>query len=84
MATFFYTAFLCILIHSAYPQSRPIVIIVFAHVVRPYSYVHTFQNLAKQKQISSENNAHYWRVVGPAEWIIDDTCLVSYMSGEKG
>ena len=41
------------LIHEADPQSRPrpVVIIVFAHVVRP-------SPLFKTKQISSENNVH--------------------------
>ena len=37
-----------LLIHEANPQSRPVVIIVFAHVV-------------KTNQISSENNDRYWR-----------------------
>ena len=58
------SCFSCLfLILSANPQSRPVVIIVFARVVRPSvrMSVPTFQNLAKQKQISSENNVHYCR-----------------------
>ena len=35
------------LIHSADPQSPPVVIIIFAHVVRPSVRPH-FSNLAKQ------------------------------------
>ena len=35
------------LIHPAIPQSRPVVITVFAHVVRPYVRLH-FSNLEKQ------------------------------------
>ena len=46
----FFPRLLSILIHSAYPQSRMIVIIVFAHVVR--TYVPTFQTLAKQNKCS--------------------------------
>ena len=41
---------------------RPtVVIIVFAHVVRSYVRPST---LFKTKQISSENNVHYWRDSG--------------------
>ena len=46
-----------LLIHSADPQSRPAVIIVFAHVVRP-------SPLFKTKQISSRNKVRYWRDCG--------------------
>ena len=48
--------FVIFLIHSADPQSRPIVITIFTHVVRPY-----FSKSSKIKEISSENNVHYWR-----------------------
>ena len=41
------------LIHSADPESRPVVIIVFTYVV--------CTNIYKTKQISSENNVRYWR-----------------------
>ena len=55
-----------LLIHEADPQSRPVVIIVFAHVVHSYVCpsirppVPTFQT----KQISSESNDRYWRDCG--------------------
>ena len=61
-----------ILIHSAVPQSRPVLISVFTHVVRTYVRLH-FSKSTKTKQISSENTGE---IVGLAEWIIDDTCLV--------
>ena len=51
------------LIHSTDPRSRPVVIIVCAHVVRPYVRPH-FLKSSKTKQISSENNVHYWRDCG--------------------
>ena len=58
------------LIHSANPQSRPVGIIVFAHVVRPYP-------LFKSSKTKQKNNVRHCREsVGRAEWIIDDTCLV--------
>ena len=50
-----------LLIHEADPQSRPVVVIVFAHVVR--SYVRP-SPIFKTKQISNENNVHYWRDCG--------------------
>ena len=49
-----------VLIHSADPQSRLVVIIVFAHVVRPVRPSPLF----KTKQISSENKVRYWRDCG--------------------
>ena len=57
--------FTFILIHSADPQSRPVVIIVSAHVVRTYVRLH-FSKSSKTKQISSENNDHYGRDCGSA------------------
>ena len=50
-----------ILIHSANPKSRPVGIIVFAHVVRPSVRPH-FSNLEKNK--TTENNVRYWRDYG--------------------
>ena len=61
-----------ILIHSADPQSRPVGIIVFAHVVR--TSVPTFQNLAKQNK--TKTMSAIGQTVGLVEWIIDDACLV--------
>ena len=49
------------LIHEADPQSQPVGIVVFAHVV--CSYVRPSPHF-KTKQISSENNVHYWRGCG--------------------
>ena len=51
-----------ILIHSADPQSWPVVIIIFAHVVRPYVRIH-FSNLAKQNK-TTDNNGRYRRDCG--------------------
>ena len=62
------------LIHSAAPQSRPVVIIVFTHVVR--TQVPTFQNLAKRYKFQVKTMFITGEIVGLAEWIIDDTCLV--------
>ena len=60
---------LLFLIQSADPQSQPEVIIIFTRGVRPYvrPSVPTFP-----KQISAGET------VGLAEWIINETCLVSY------
>ena len=44
-----------LMIHEADPQSRPVVIIVFAQV---------FRLSHNTKQISSENNVPYWRDCG--------------------
>ena len=57
------------------PQSWPVGIIVFTHVVRPSvrMSVPTFQNLAKQ--IKAKTMFATGETVGLAEWIIDDPCL---------
>ena len=60
------------LIHEADPQSRPVVIIVSAHV-RP-SPLFTKRNKLQAKTMFATGET-----VGLAEWIIDDTCLVSYL-----
>ena len=66
-----------ILIHSANPQSRLIVISIFAHAVRLYVRLSiTFQNLAKQNKFKTMFATG--ETVGLAEWIIDDTCLVHF------
>ena len=77
-------SFLCLLpsflIHSANPQLRPVLIIVFTHVVCPS--VPTFQNLAKQHKLRQCSlQVRMW--VRLAEWIIADTCLVySFIFGK--
>ena len=58
------------LIHVADPQSRPVVIIVFTHVVRPHFSI---QNKFQAKTIFATGET-----VGLAEWIIDDPCLVFF------
>ena len=61
------------LIHEADPQSRPVEIIVFAHVhssVRPPFPISSKTKLQARTIFTSET-------VGLAEWIIDDTCLVT-------
>ena len=62
------------LIHSAGPQSRPVVIIVFAHVVRPSVCPSTLFKSSKTKQ--QKIMVATGETVGLAEWIINDTCLV--------
>ena len=59
------------LIHSANPQSRPVVIIVFAHVVSPYVRPTTFQNIAKQNKFQAKTMFTTGENVGLAEWIIE-------------
>ena len=56
-------------IHSADPQSRPVVIIVF-HMssVRPH--------FSKQNKFKAKTMFATGETVGLAEWIIDDTFLV--------
>ena len=61
-----------ILIYSADPQSRQVVIIVFAHVVRPSVRPH-FSTSSKTKQISNEN---YWRDCGSGRVDYWYPCLV--------
>ena len=65
------------MVHEAYPQSRPrpVVIIVSAHVVRSYVRLHFSQNKFQAKTMFATGET-----VGLAEWIIDDTCLVSISS----
>ena len=69
--TFLSSSSSSILIHSANPQSRPVEIIVFTHVVRLSLF---FKKLAKQKKFQVIATG---KTVGLAEWIIDDICLVS-------
>ena len=60
------------LIHEADPQqSRPVVIIVFAHV-RPSTRPH----FSKQNKFHAKTMFATGETVGLAEWIIDDTCHV--------
>ena len=62
-----------LLIHSANPKSRPVGIIVFAHVVRPSvrpSDRSHFSNLENKTKFAT------CVTMGLAEWIIDDNCLV--------
>ena len=58
-----------LLIHEADPQSRPVVIIIFAHVVCSYvrQYVRQYVRpspLFKTKHLYSENNVRYWQNYG--------------------
>ena len=63
---------LCVLlIHSADPQSRSVVITIFTHVVRPS--VPIFQNRAKHNKFQLEIVSATGGNVGLAKWIIDDT-----------
>ena len=70
-----------LLIHLADPQSLPVVIIVFAHVIRPSVCLSPFiQNLAEQNKFQAKTMFATGETVGLAEWIIDDTCLVTFLS----
>ena len=51
--------------------------IVFTHVLPPS--VPTFQNLAKQNKFQLKTMFATSETVGPAEWIIDDTCIVVFV-----
>ena len=59
---------------SADPQLWPVVIIVFAPVVRPSPI---FKNLGKQNEFQAKTMFSTGETVGLAEWIIDDSCLVA-------
>ena len=68
--------YLCyLLILSADPQSRLVVINVFAHVVRPYVSKSNKQNKFQAKTMFTISET-----VGLSDWIIGDTCLVSFLS----
>ena len=56
-----------LLIHSAEPQSRPVVIIVFTLVVR----LSTFQNLSKQNKFQVKAMFTTGETVDMAQWIIE-------------
>ena len=62
------------LIHEADPQTRPVVIIVYAHVARPSVSPH----FSKQNKFQAKAMFANGETVGLAEWIIDDTCLVYF------
>ena len=49
----------------------------FIYVRRPY--VPTFRNLAEQNKFQVKTMFTTGEIVGLAEWIIDDTCLVLYI-----
>ena len=65
----------CLLIHSANPQSRPVVIIIFAQISVRQSVL-MFQNIAKQNKRRLKIMITTVGTVGLTEGIIDDTCLV--------
>ena len=64
------------LIHSADSQSRPVVIIIFAHVVRAYVRPYVHPHFSKQNKFQGKTIFTTAETVGLAEWIMDDTCLV--------
>ena len=67
------------LIHSANPKSWPVGIIVFAHVVRTSSVRPS--PLFKSRKTEQQKTMFATGVtMGLAEWIIDDTCLVVFVS----
>ena len=77
----FSRAIVPVLIHEANPQSRPVVIIVSAHVVRSSvrpSVRPSIPTFHKTKQFQAKTMFATGETVGPAEWIIDDTCLVDH------
>ena len=68
-----FTAFL---IHVADPQSRSVVITIFARGV--CKSVPTFQNLVSQNNFQV-NATDGTGTVGLAEWIIDDSCIFDHL-----
>ena len=64
------------LIHEADPQSRPVVIIVFAHVVRLYVRTSVHPHFSKQNKFQENTMFVTGETVGLVGWIIDDACLV--------
>ena len=66
-----------LLIHSANPQSWPVGIIVFAHVVRTSVRPSPLFKSRKTKQ--QKTTFATGVTMGLAEWIIDDNCLVSQL-----
>ena len=69
-----------LLIHEDDPQSRPVVIIVFAHVVRPSVRPSVRLHFSKQNKFQAKTMFAPGETAGLAEWIIDDTCLVEVYS----
>ena len=63
------------LIHSAHPQTRPVVFIIFTQTSVRTS-VPTFQNIANYNKRRLKIMITTGGTVGLAEGIIDDTCLV--------
>ena len=61
------------LIRSANPQSRPVGIIAFAHVVRPSPLFKSSKTKQQKTMVTTGVT------VSLAKWIIDDTCLVLYI-----
>ena len=61
------------LFHSANPQSRSVVIIVFTHVVSP-SPLFKYSKTKQQKTMVVTGDT-----MGLAEWIIDGTCLLCFV-----
>ena len=66
-----------ILIHWANPQSRPVVIIVFTHVVRSYVHQYVCPQFSKQNKFQVKTMFTTGETVGLAEWIIDVWCHLS-------
>ena len=66
------------LIHEVDPQSRTVVIIVFAHVVRSSVRPH----YSKQTKFLAQAMFATGETVGQAEWIIDNTCLLNDIFGK--
>ena len=64
------------LIHSANPQLITAGnTSMFSHMLSVRPSVPTFQNLAKQNKFQVKTMFTTGDIVGPAEWIIHDTCL---------
>ena len=61
------------LIHSADPQSRPVMIIAFTYVIRP-----SVRPSPLFKMQQSKTNFQGKQCALLVEWIINDTCLVGY------
>ena len=69
-----------LLIHSADPQSQPVVIIIFTHVVRTCLRAYAKSSKTKNQIYQVRRMCITGESVGIAERIIDDTCLVMLAS----
>ena len=71
--------FICLLIQSADPQSRPVVIIYFRTYCPNRTSLPTFQTFTKQNNFQVRIVFATVETVGRANWIIDDTHMSCFL-----